>query len=111
LLTVGGLALLSGAGFGVVTLTRQQGLNDELCPSGVPASGRCTGTGLRPRSFYLAQNDQLTVQKWVSVGLLAAGAAVAVLGLVVMPPFEAASRLSAVLVPSPDGLWVMGRFW
>lgn len=111
LLTVGGVAVLSGAVFGVVTLTQQQQLNDELCPGGVPADGRCTGTALRERSFYLAQNDLLLRQKWVAAGLLAGGAVLTVLGFVFMPPAENQSRLSAVVVPTLNGISVVGGFW
>ncbi|MBE2250704.1 MAG: hypothetical protein IAE78_14295 [Myxococcus sp.] len=109
LLTVGGATFLAGAVYGVVTLTQQGQLNDELCPGGVPDDGRCTGTALRERAFYVAQNDALTRQKWLSAGLLAGGALVTVLGLVFMPPAEA--RVSAHLVPTFDGLALVGRFW
>ncbi len=111
LLTVGGATVLSGAVFGVVTLTQQQQLNDELCPTGVPPDGRCTGTALRERSFYLVQNDVLVRQKWISAGLLAGGAVLTVLGFVFMPPAENQSRLSALVVPMLDGLAVVGGFW
>lgn len=111
LLTVGGATVLAGAVFGVVTLTQQQQLNDELCPGGVPPDGRCTGTALRERSFYLAQNDGLLRQKWVSAGLLAGGALLTVLGFVFMPPAENQSRLSAQVVPMLDGVSVVGGFW
>lgn len=109
LLTVGGVTLLSGAVYGVITLTQQTQLNDELCPGGVPADGRCTGTALRERTFYVAQNDVLTRQKWVSAGLVAGGAILAALGLVFMPPPD--SRVSALVVPTLDGLAVVGGFW
>ncbi len=109
LLTVGGVTLLSGAVYAVITLTQQAQLNDELCPGGVPADGRCTGTALRERTFYVAQNDALTRQKWVSASLVAGGAIIAVLGLVFMPPPD--SRVSALVVPTLDGLAVAGRFW
>lgn len=111
LLTAGGVAVLSGAVFGVITLTQQQQLNDELCPGGVPPDGRCTGTALRERSFYLAQNDLLLRQKWVSAGLLAGGAVLTVLGFVFMPPADTQSRLSAVVVPTSNGVAVVGGFW
>lgn len=111
LLTVGGVTLLSGAAYGVITLTQQTQLNDELCPGGVPADGRCTGTALRERTFYVAQNDALTRQKWVSAGLVAGGAIIAVLGFVFMPPPDSQARVSALVVPTLDGLAVVGGFW
>lgn len=111
LLAVGGVTLLSGAVYGVITLTQQTQLNDELCPGGVPADGRCTGTSLRERTFYVAQNDALTRQKWVSAGLVAGGAIIAVLGFVFMPPPDSQARVSALVVPTLDGLAVVGGFW
>lgn len=111
LLTVGGVTALSGAVYGVITLTQQTQLNDELCPGGVPVDGRCTGTALRERTFYVAQNDALTRQNWVSAGLVAGGAIIAVLGLVFMPPPDSQARVSALVVPTLDGLAVVGGFW
>lgn len=111
LLTAGGVTLLSGAVYGVITLTQQTQLNDELCPGGVPADGRCTGTALRERTFYVAQNDALTRQKWVAAGLVAGGAIIAALGFVFMPPPDSQARVSALVVPTLDGLAVVGGFW
>lgn len=111
LLTTGGLAVAAGAVAGVVTLTQQAQLNDELCPGGVPDDGRCTGEGLRERAFYVTQNEALTRQKWLAAGLLAGGAVLTALGLLVMPPSESQSRLSAVLVPTWNGFAISGGFW
>jgi hypothetical protein len=110
LLAVGGVTFISGAVFGVVTLTQERLLNDELCPGGVPPDGRCTGTALQERSFYLAQSDALVRQKWVSAGLMAVGAALTVLGLVVMPPLEAPGRVSVTVTPTLGGFAVVGGF-
>lgn len=111
LLSVGGAALLAGAAYGVVTLTQQQQLNDELCPGGVPEDGRCTGTALRDRSFYLAQDVTLTRQKWISAAVMASGVVLATLGLILMPPAEAQGRVSMMVVPTLDGLAIAGGFW
>ncbi|MCA3013298.1 MAG: hypothetical protein INH41_12980 [Myxococcaceae bacterium] len=110
LLAAGGLSFIAGAVYGVITLTQEKGLNDELCPGGVPPDGRCTGTALNARAFYLEQNGLLTRQKWVSAGLLVAGAALVALGLVVMPPFEASGRVSVLVSPTPTGFAVVGGF-
>jgi hypothetical protein len=110
LLTVGGASFLSGAVFGVITLTQERLLNDELCPGGVPPDGRCTGTALSERSFYLAQNEALLGQKWVSAGLMVAGAALTVLGVVLMPPLEAPGRVSVMVSPTLGGFAVTGGF-
>jgi TolB-like protein len=111
LLAIGGATLLSGAVYGVITLTQQAQFNGELCPVGIQNDGRCSGTALRELSFYLAQNDALTRQKWVSAGLVAAGAVIATLGLVLMPPPDSQSRASVLMVPTFDGLAVVGEFW
>jgi hypothetical protein len=110
LLTVGGVSFLSGAVFGVITLTQERLLNDELCPGGVPPDGRCTGTALGERSFYLAQNEVLLGQKWVSAGLMVAGAALTVLGVVLMPPLETPGRVSVTVTPTLGGFAVTGGF-
>lgn len=111
LLSAGGAALLAGAAYGVVTLTQQKQLNDELCPGGVPEAGRCTGTALRDRAFYLAQDEVLTRQKWISAAVMASGVVLLTLGLVFMPPPDTQGRVSAMVVPTLDGLAIAGGFW
>ncbi|MDX2012376.1 MAG: hypothetical protein SFW67_19425 [Myxococcaceae bacterium] len=111
LLSAGAVSFISGAVFGIITLTQERLLNDELCPGGVPPDGRCTGTALSERAFYLTQNDALARQKWVSVGLMAAGAVMTVLGVVVMPPFESPGRVSLRVTPTLGGFAVTGGFW
>jgi TolB-like protein len=110
LLSVGAVSFISGAVFGVITLTQERLLNDELCPGGVPEDGRCTGTALSERAFYLTQNEALVRQKWVSAGLMAAGAALTVLGIVLMPPFETPGRVSLRVMPTLGGFAVTGGF-
>jgi TolB-like protein len=110
LLSVGGLAFVSGAVFGVVTLTQERLLNDELCPTGVSGENRCTGQGLRERAFYLTQNESLGRQKAVSAALMGVGVVVVSLGLWVMPP-ETQAKVSAWLVPTSNGAMVVGGFW
>ncbi|MBL8923017.1 MAG: hypothetical protein JNJ54_29480 [Myxococcaceae bacterium] len=111
LLAAGGAALLAGAAYGVVTLTQEKQLNDELCPGGVPPDGRCTGTALRDRSFYLEQGSVLNRQKWISAAVMASGVVLLTLGLVFMPPPDSQGRVTAMVVPTLDGLAVTGGFW
>lgn len=111
LLIAGGASFIAGSIAGIITLTQQQQLNDELCPGGVPSNGRCMGEGLRERDFYLAQDEVLRGQKWLAAGLLAGGVVLTVLGLVVMPPAESTGRLSAMLVPTLNGFALTGGFW
>lgn len=111
LLAAGGAAFFAGGIYGIITLTQERQLNDELCPGGVPADGRCTGTALRNRSFYLEQNDVLLRQKRIAAGVMLAGAITATLGFVLMPPPDSQSRLSVLVVPTLDGVSVVGGFW
>jgi TolB-like protein len=111
LLATGGAALLAGAAYGVVTLTQEKQLNDELCPGGVPLDGRCTGTALRDRSFYLEQGGVLTRQKAIAAAVMASGVVLLTLGLVFMPPPDTQARVSAMVVPTLDGLAITGGFW
>jgi TolB-like protein len=111
LLAAGGAAFFAGGIYGIITLTQERQLNDELCPGGVPADGRCTGTALRERSFYLEQNDLLSRQKWIAASVMLAGAITATLGFVLMPPPDSQSRLSVLVVPTLGGVSVVGGFW
>jgi TolB-like protein len=111
LLIVGGATVLSGAGVEVLALSREAQLNDELCPGGVLPDGRCAGVSLKPRDFYVQQQSGLTVQKIVGIGVMAAGAVLLGLGVWLMPPDDARTRISARLVPTPNGFAVTGGFW
>ncbi|MFT3712038.1 MAG: hypothetical protein QM817_30720 [Archangium sp.] len=111
LLVVGAATALSGAGVEVLALSREAQLNDELCPGGPLPDGRCAGVSLRPRDFYVQQQNSLTVQKVVGIGVMAAGAVLLGLGIWLMPPDDARTRISARLVPTPNGFAVAGGFW
>lgn len=111
LLSVGGAAVLAGGVVGLLALSHQAQLNDELCPSGPDAAGRCTGVNLQGRAFYVAQQDALTVQKVLSVSLMGAGAVLLGLGVWLMPADDARTRVSLRLVPTPGGLAFAGGFW
>lgn len=108
LIAVGGATAFAGGVVGLLALSRQQVLNDELCPGGVPTGGRCAGVNLRDRSYYLAQDQALVVQKGLAIGLLAGGAVLLGLGLWLFPPSDTRARLA--LVPTGTGLALAGGF-
>lgn len=110
-LVVGAATLLSGGAVEVLALSRESQLNEELCPGGVSDGGRCSGVSLRPRDFYVQQQNALTIQKAVGIGVMAAGAILIGLGVWLMPPDDARTRISLRLVPTPSGLAFAGGFW
>ena len=107
LLTAGGAAFIAGGFIGLLALSRQSVLNDELCPGGAGAAS-CSGVNLRARAYYLEQDQILAGQKVAAVGLLAGGAALAALGLYLMPPPEGGPRLA--VVPHSNGVALVGWF-
>ncbi len=110
LMAVGGATLLSGGVVGLLALSKETQLNDELCPGGVQANGRCDGVNLRDRTFYVAQQDSLVVQKIVSVSLMAAGAVMLGFGIWLLPPDDARTRISLRALPTTNGLVLTGGF-
>lgn len=111
LLVVGAATLLSGGAVEVLALSRESQLNEELCPGGILPDGRCSGVSLRPREFYVTQQTSLTIQKAVGIGVMAAGAILIGLGVWLMPPDDARTRISLRLVPTPSGIAFAGGFW
>jgi hypothetical protein len=103
LLAGGGAAVLGGGVYGLIALSRQKVLNDELCPGG---GGQCAGQNLRPLSYYQEQDRRLGNDKTLAVGVMAAGALLVGTGLWLMPPPEGGPRVA--LVPSGRGLAVAG---
>jgi TolB-like protein len=101
----GSAALVSGGVYGLIALSRQKVLNDELCPARDDA-GSCTPTNLRELSYYQQQNDKLGRDKTVSLALMGVGAALVGLGLWRMPPPEGGPRVA--LVPTGQGMAVVG---
>ncbi len=110
LISVGGATLLSGGVVGLLALSKESQLNDELCPGGVQPDDRCDGTNLRDRSFYVTQQDNLVVQKALGVGLLAAGAVMVGIGIWLLPPDDARTRISARVLPTANGFVLAGGF-
>lgn len=110
LIGVGGATVLGGGVVGLLALSKEAQLNDELCPGGVLPDGRCEGVNLRPHDFYVTQQQGLTVQKAVGLGLMGAGAVMLGLGVWLMPPDDARTRISARVVPLTNGFALSGSF-
>lgn len=108
-IAAGGAALFSGGVVGLLALSKQQQLNDELCPTGVAVGERCTGINLKPRSFYMQKDSELRTQQALALGLMIGGAVVTGVGIWLMPPAERA-KVSARLVTNGSGFAVVGAF-
>ena len=105
LLSGGGAALVGGGIYGLIALSRQKVLNDELCPARNEA-GQCTPTILRDLAYYQQQGDKLGRDKTVALALMGVGAALVGVGLWRMPPPEGGPRVA--LVPSGNGMALVG---
>ncbi|HLL05679.1 MAG TPA: hypothetical protein VK539_34230 [Myxococcaceae bacterium] len=105
LISGGGAALVGGGVSGLIALSRQKVLNDELCPTRDEA-GQCAPATLRELSYYQQENSRLGRDKTVSLALMGAGAALVGVGLWLMPPPEGGPRVA--LVPSGNGVAVVG---
>ena len=105
LMAGGGAALMGGGVYGLIALSRQKVLNDELCPAR-DGQGSCTPAALRELSYYQQENDRLGRDKTVSLLLMGAGAALVGAGLWLMPPPEGGPRVA--LVPAGQGMAVVG---
>lgn len=110
LLAAGGATLLSGGVVGLLALSKETQLNDELCPGGVQPDGRCQGVNLRDHDFYVKQQGSLFLQKAVGVALMAAGALMLGFGVWLLPPDDARTRITARLLPSLNGIVLTGGF-
>jgi TolB-like protein len=109
LMVAGGGAIVAGGVIGLLALSEQQQLNDELCPTAVPQGARCTGVNLRPRDFYLAKQGDLANRQALSIGLLAGGAVLAGVGFWLMPP-QAKDGFALQLSPNASGFSLAGVF-
>ncbi len=108
LIAVGAATAFSGGVVGFFALSKEQSLNDELCPGGIPADGRCAGVNLRDHSFYVAQGEALKDQKILALSLAGAGLVMAGVGVWLMPPADNAARVA--LVPTGSGVALAGGF-
>lgn len=111
LLSVGGATVLSGGVVALLAFTKQSTLNEELCPTAVAADGSCTGVNLRPRAYYVEQEQLVQRQSWLGAGLALAGGVLMAAGLWLMPPPQASPGGFALLVrPTAGGLALAGGF-
>ncbi|MBK7857385.1 MAG: hypothetical protein IPJ65_01930 [Archangiaceae bacterium] len=106
LLAAGGAAFVAGSVLGMLALSRQTVVNDELCPTGNMPLARCEGVALRPRDYYLSQDAAIGTQKTIALGLVIGGAVVAALGIVLWPPADQSPRVA--LLPSFNGAALVG---
>lgn len=109
LMVAGGAAVVAGGVIGLLALSEQQQLNDELCPAAVPQGARCTGVNLRPRDFYLSKQGDLANREALSVGLLAGGLVLAGVGYWLLPP-QPKDGVALRLVPNATGFALAGVF-
>ncbi|MHB8873479.1 MAG: hypothetical protein ACYC8T_07300 [Myxococcaceae bacterium] len=102
----GGLLLVSGGIAGFNALTSEEVVSAEL------EHGRSNPAALRPAAEYETQEGIITRQKNQALVALTAGAALVGLGLYLMPPDvpPPPRGVSAVLVPSGNGVAVVGGF-
>ena len=95
--------------YGLIALSRQKVLNDELCPEGPPegsGDGTCEGRNLRELDYYRSENDRLARDKTLSLVTMAAGAGLIAAGFYLMPPPEGGPRIA--LVPMGRGFALAG---
>ncbi|MFN0063763.1 MAG: hypothetical protein ACKVPX_14755 [Myxococcaceae bacterium] len=107
-ISAGAGAVVAGGVLGMLALTRQRVLNDELCPSGV-VSGACSGVNLRPLSYYQGEQSGIGRDKTIALAMMAAGAGLVAVGLIFMPPPEGGPRVA--LSVTGQGAAVAGEFW
>ena len=109
LIATGAGTFLAGAVLGMLALSRQAVVNGELCPTGADPLRRCEGVSLRPREYYLQQDQDIGLQKTVALALLLGGATLAVLGIVLWPPSDT-QGVRVSLVPSLGGVSLAGAW-
>jgi TolB-like protein len=105
LLAGGGAALVGGGVYGLMALSRQKVLNDELCPAR-DTQEQCAPVNLQQLSYYQQENSRLGRDKTLSLVFMGAGAALVGVGLWLMPPPEGGPRVA--LVPSGRGVALVG---
>lgn len=106
LMAVGGGTVVAGGVLGLLSLSRQAALNDELCPGGAQPVQRCEGVNLKPRAFYVDKSRELAAQQVLSLALLAGGALIAGAGVYLYPREVREAGLS--LAPTTNGFVLSG---
>lgn len=109
-MATGGAALLAGGAVGLLAFSREAQVNEELCPGGVQADGRCAGVNLKPHDTYVLQQQQLFAQKMVALGVAVAGAALLAVGAILFPPDDVRTRITLRVVPTGTGVALVGGF-
>lgn len=109
LISTGGATFLAGAVLGMLALSRQAVVNDELCPTGASPFMRCEGVALRPRDYYLQQDATIATQKTIALSLLAGGAVLAVAGIIFWPTSDT-QGVRMAFVPSLSGMGLVGEW-
>lgn len=104
LLGVGGAGAMFGLVWGAVHLAQERELAARL------DAAKSTPGLLAPAASYEEQARFLTTQKWVAAGSLAGGLALVVLGAVLMPAEVAGGGARAALVPTGNGVALVGVF-
>jgi TolB-like protein len=105
-----GSGLLLGGGFyGLLALSREQALMEQICPGGNPSSQTCEAENLGYLVDARRQGAVLARDKTVSLGVMAAGALLAGAGIFLLPPPEAGTRVA--LVPTGRGAALAGVWW
>ena len=109
MIAAGAGLVVGGGGIGMFALSRQQILNDELCPEFDGREPQCAGQTLGTRKSYQDADAGIAAQKTISLLMLGAGAGLVAAGILLLPPPEGGPRVA--LVPTPSGVALAGVFW
>ncbi len=110
LTAAGGALLLASGVVALLAFSTEAQIQETLCPGGVQPDGRCYGKNLEPRSFYEQQNEALLIQKIIALSAAVAGAALVGVGLWLLPPEDARTRVSLQVIPTATGFAFVGGF-
>lgn len=100
MIATGAGLFVAGSFVGMLALSRQQVLNDEISGDNL--------SRLQGRDYYQRQDQSLGKQKTLALGLMAAGVTAAAVGFLLMPP--ATSGMTAAVIPSSQGMALVGSW-